>query len=209
MERCRNIGLRLNKEKADLKKQSITFLGHLVTSDGLKIDPEKLEAVRDIPKPMDVEGVRRFCGFVNYLAKFLPKLSEVLEPIRQLTRDNVPWMWTATHDQAFATVQKLVTEAPVLAFYDPTEELQIQCDASQSGLGAVLLQKGRPIAHSSRALTQTEQNYAQIEKELLAIVFLAEKWHHYIFSRHVSVQSDHKPLETIFQKPLSSALRRL
>ncbi|KAL8625389.1 hypothetical protein ACOMHN_044532 [Nucella lapillus] len=209
MERCRNIGLRLNKEKADLKKQSITFLGHLVTSNGLKIDPEKLEAVGDMPKPMDVEGVRRFCYFINYLAKFVPKLSEVLEPIRQLTKDDIPWMWTATHDQAFATVQKLVTEAPVLAFYDPTEELQIQCDTSQSGLGAVLLQKGRPIAYSSRALTQTEQNYAQIEKELLAIVFSTEKWHQYIFGRHVSVQSDHKPLETIFQKPLSSAPRRL
>ena len=209
LELCRKIGLRLNRGKAEIKKQEISFLGHLITSDGLKIDPEKLEAIKKMPKPEDVEGVRRFCGFVNYLAKFLPKLSDVLEPIRQLTRDDVPWTWTATQDQAFAKVQQLVTEAPVLAFYDPSKDLMIQCDASQSGLGAVLLQNGKPLAYCSRALTPTERNYAQIEKELLAIVFSVEKWHQYAFGRHISVQSDHKPLETIFNKPLSSAPRRL
>ena len=209
LERCRKVGIRLNKEKADLRKSEITFLGHKITKDGLMIDPEKLEAVKEMPKPQDVEGVRRLCGFVNYLAKFLPKLSEVLEPIRVLTRDDVVWNWTPACDRAFETVQKLVTEAPVLAFYDPAEQLTIQCDASQSGLGAVLLQNDRPIAYSSRALNKTEQNYAQIEKELLAIVFSVEKWHQYTFGRPVKIQSDHKPLEAIFQKPLSSAPRRL
>ena len=207
LERCRKVGIRLNKE--DLRKSEITFLGHKITKDGLKIDPEKLEAVKEMPKPQDVEGVRRLCGFVNYLAKFLPKLSEVLEPIRQLTREDVIWNWTPACDRAFETVQKLVTEAPVLAFYNPAEQLTIQCDASQSGLGAVLLQNDRPIAYSSRALNKTEQNYAQIEKELLAIVFSVEKWHQYTFGRPVKIQSDHKPLEAIFQKPLSSAPRRL
>ena len=209
LERCRKVGIRLNKEKADLRKSEITFLGHKITKDGLMIDPEKLEAVKEMPKPQDVEGVRRLCGFVNYLAKFLPKLSEVLEPIRQLTRDDVTWNWTPACDRAFEAVQKLVTEAPVLAFYDPAKQLTIQCDASQSGLGAVLLQDDRPIAYSSRALNKTEQNYAQIEKELLAIVFSVEKWHQYTFGRPVKIQSDHKPLEAIFQKPLSSAPRRL
>ena len=209
LDRCRKVGIRLNKEKADLRKSEITFLGHKITKDGLMIDPEKLEAVKEMPKPQDVEGVRRLCGFVNYLAKFLPKLSEVLEPIRQLTRDDVVWNWTPACDRAFEAVQKLVTEAPVLAFYDPAEQLTIQCDASQSGLGAVLLQNDRPIAYSSRALNKTEQNYAQIEKELLAIVFSVEKWHQYTFGRPVKIQSDHKPLEAIFQKPLSSAPRRL
>ncbi|GAB1608626.1 hypothetical protein Ahia01_001147000 [Argonauta hians] len=209
LELCRRVGLRLNRKKAEIRKQEISFLGHLITSDGLKIDPEKLEAIRKMPKPEDVEGVRRFCGFVNYLAKFLPKLSDILEPIRQLTRHDVPWTWTATHDQAFVKVQQLVTEAPVLAFYDPTKDLHIQCDASQSGLGAVLLQIGKPLAYCSRALTPTERRYVQIEKELLAIVFSVEKWHQYAFGRHISVQSDHKPLESIFKKPLSSVPRRL
>ena len=189
--------------------REISFLGHLVMKNGLKIDPEKLEAVRQMPKPTDVEGVRRFCGFVNYLSKFLPRLADVLEPIRQLAREGVPWQWTQAQDQAFQTVQKLVTEAPVLAFYDPSSELTIQCDSSQKGLGAVLTQNGRPIAYASRALTDTETRYAQIEKEMLAIVFSLDKFHQYAFGRHTTVDSDHKPLEAILRKPLANAPRRL
>ena len=194
LEKCRTLGIKLNKDKAELRKTKI-FLGHLVTKDGLQVDPEKLEAVREMPKPQDVEGVRRFCGFVHYLAKFLPKLSEVLEPIRQLTREGTTWIWTPTHDKAFETVQKLVTEARVLAFYNPEEGLTIQCDASQSGIGAVLLQSDRPVAYANRALTDPDTRYAQIENELLAIVFSVEKFHQYTFGRPVNVQSDHKPLQ--------------
>ena len=123
----------------------------------------------------------------------------MLEPIRQLTREDTTWIWIPTHDKAFETVQKLVTEAPVLAFYNPEEELTIQCNASQSGLGAVLLQSDRPVAYASRALTDPETRYVQIEKELLAIVFSVEKFHQYTFGRPVKVQSDHKPLEAVLQ----------
>ena len=177
LERCRQAGLALNKEKAELNKTEISFLGHIISSEGLKIDPTKVEAVLQMPKPTDVEGVRRLCGFVNYLAKFLPRLADVLLPIRQLTQNNVPWTWTQTHDEAFETVKRLVSEAPVLAYFDNRETVTIQCDASQSGLGAVMTQKGRPIAYASRALTDTETRYAQIEKEMLAIVFSLERFH--------------------------------
>ena len=129
--------------------------------------PEKVEAVLNMPKPEDVEGVRRFCGFVNYLSKFHPKLFDVLEYIRQLTRSEMEWCWTPTHDNVFETVQKPVTEAPMLAFYNTQDELTIQCDASRIGLGAALMQNGRPIAYASRALTYTETRYAQIEKGFL------------------------------------------
>ena len=94
-----------------------------------------------MPRPENIEGVPRFCGFVNYLAKFLPKLSDVLVPIRQLTRSDVEWIWTSAYDPPFGTVKRLVTEAPVLAFCDRQKELTIQTDASQTGLGAILLQK--------------------------------------------------------------------
>ena len=110
---------------------------------------------------------------------------------------------------AFETVQNLVTEAPTLAFYNPQEELTIQCDASQTGTGAVLMQNGRPIAYASRALTETKTRYAQTEKEMLAIVFSLEKFHQFLFGRSVQVESDHQLLEAILQKPLSAAQRRL
>ena len=102
-----------------------------------------------------------------------------------------------------------MTTAPVLSYYDPKAELEIQCDASQTGLGAALLQRGRPIAYTSKSLTETERRYAQIEKEMLAIVFSLEKFHQYTYGRHAKIQSDHKPLESILQKPLACAQRRL
>jgi len=102
-----------------------------------------------------------------------------------------------------------VTTAPVLSYYNPKAELEIQCDASQTGLGAALLQRGRPIAYTSKTLTETERRYAQSEKEMLAIVFSLEKFHQYTYGRHVKIQSDHKPLEFILQKPLACAPRRL
>ena len=105
--------------------------------------------------------------------------------------------------------KEMIVTAPVLAYYHVNKPIVIQCDASQSGLGAALLQEGRPVAYSSRVMTQTEQNYAQIEKELLAKVFACEKFDQYIFGSDVVIESDHKPLETIFKKPIHSSPKRL
>ena len=209
LQRCRERGIALNRDKVKLRRKEVSFMGHVFMSDGLKIDSEKLKAVIDMPKPEDVQGVQRLNGFVNYLAKFLPKLSDVMLPLCELTRKEVEWEWEDRQEKAFKEVRKLVTEAPVLSYYDPRKDLEIQCDASQSGLGATLMQDGRPIAYASRALSDTETRYAQIEKEMLAIVFSLEKFHQYTFGRKVKVQSDHKPLESILKKPLSRAPQRL
>ena len=154
-------------------------MGHVLTSHSVKMNPEKAKAVQEMPKPEDVEGIQRINGFVNYLAKFLLGLADVMEPLRQLTRRDTEWQWIEEQEKSFEEVKKLVTAAPILSYYDPKEELVIQCDASQNGLGAALLQKGKPIAYASRALTDTETRYAQIEKEMLAIVFSLEKFHQY------------------------------
>ena len=142
LQRCRERGVKLNKKKLKLLRKEIPYMGHLVTANGLKRDPEKVEAVRNMPKPDNVKAVRRFCGFVNYLAKFLPCLAEVLEAIQQLTRKEVPWQWKYEHDAAFEKVKELVTQAPLLKYYNPEEELTVQCDASDKGLGAALMQNG-------------------------------------------------------------------
>ena len=209
LERCRTVGIRLNRDKMKLHQTSVTFLGHLVTAEGLKPDPEKVRAIDDMTRPTDVEGVQRINGFVNYLAKFLPKLSDVTEPIRQLTRKDVPWNWSESQENAFQEMKSLVKKAPVLANFDNEKTVHIQCDASERGLGAALLQNGKPVSFASRALTDTETRYAQIEKELLAIVFSCEKFDHFTFGRTVHVQSDHKPLESILNKPLYRAPKRL
>ena len=184
-------------------------MGHVDSDEGLKADPVKVEAVLAMPEPTDVEGVQRMNGFVNYLSKFLPNLSTLMEPIRRLTRKSVEWDWGPEQAAAFRTVKKLVAAAPVLRYYDPKKELSVQCDASKSGLGAVLLQEGQPIAYASRSMSGAEQRYAQIEKEMLAIVFAMEKFHQYTYGRRVCVQSDHKPLESIMKKSLDKAPKRL
>ncbi|KAK3715610.1 hypothetical protein QZH41_009028, partial [Actinostola sp. cb2023] len=209
LERCQEKGIRLNKGKAVLKVKQLDFMGHLVTAEGLKPDPNKVEAIVKLQTPTDKQGVERLNGAVNYLAKFLPKLSQVMAPIRQLTHKDVEWHWDAVQDRAFEEIKQLVTQALVLAYYDPQKELVIQCDASSKGLGAVLLQEERLVAYASRCLTDAETRYATIEKEMLAVVFALEKWHQFTYGRAVQVSTDHKPLVSINQKSLDKAPRRL
>ena len=147
---------------------------------------------------------------MNYLAKSVPHLSNIIQPLRRLIDKDTEWSWLHTHQQAVDEMKKALTMTPALSYYDVMKPVVIQCDASDSGLGAVMLQNGLPVAYSSRALTSAETNYAQIEKELLAIVFACEKFVQYIYDRdNVHVQSDHKPLEVIFKRPWVTAPKRL
>ena len=179
LQRFRDRGMRLNAGKLNLRQTSISFLGHMITSDGLLPDPEKVEAIKEMACSTDVKGVQRLGGFVNYLAKFLPHISDVMAPVRNLVIANVPWTWSQIHEEVFGKIKKLVSEAPVLRYYDPNKSLVIQCDASEKGMGAALLQEGQPLAYISRALTDTETRYGQIEKELLAVVYAWERFHQY------------------------------
>ena len=154
--------------------ESLTFLGHLITNTGLTPDPEKVNAIEEMPPLTDIEGIQRLNGFVNYLGKFLPKLSETTEPIQQLMRNNVLWTWAAAKQRAFEDLKKMVPNAPILPYYYFKKPLMIQCDTSEKGIGAALLREGQSIAFASRALTDAETMYAQIENEMPAIVFAAE-----------------------------------
>ena len=209
LERCQNRGMVLNQDKLKLRVKRVKFMGHVLTANGLEPDPDKVKAIKEMPRPQNVEDAQRLNGFVNYLGKFLPHLAEAMEPIRRLTRKDIRWQWAEEQERAFKKVKAMVVESPVLSYYNPVLPLDVQCDASQKGLGAALLQQGKPIAYISRALTSTEQRYAQMEKEMLAIVFALERFHQYTFGRPVHVYSDHKPLEAILRKPLSQAPRRL
>ena len=207
--RCRDKHIALNEEKFELRCPSVPFIGHIITKDGLRADPAKIEAIQCMKNPTDVAGVRRFIGFANYLAKFLPRLSSIVEPLRQLTRKDTDWLWTEEHDRAVQEVKDLATEAPVLVYYDPKKELVLQCDASGKGLGAGILQGGRPVAYASRSLTDTESMYSNLERETLAIVFGLNRFNQYTYGRKVEVHSDQKPLENILKKPLSQCPKRL
>ena len=210
LNRARQVNLKLNSKKMSLKKTEVKFMGHVISRDGLKPDPDKVKAVKDMPKPTCKQETLSLLGFINYLAKFLPRLSETAQPLRDLTVKNAKFTWAKQHDKAFAEIKQLVISHPVLRYYDVNEEVTLQCDASERGLGAVLLQNGQPVAFASRTLTETEQRYAQIEKECLSITFGAHKFSQYISRREkVTVETDHKPLESIFRKSLLDAPSRL
>lgn len=209
LQRCQAVGIRLNPKKMRLRLSQVGFMGHLVTDKGVLPDPDKVTAIRMMPAPTDLHGVHRLCGTVNFLSDFIPSLATIMEPINMLKRKHVEFKWGERQCKAFDKVKEILSNEQHLQYYDEKKPLTIQCDASQRGLGAALLQEGKPIAYASRALTKTEANYAQIEKELLAIVFSLEKFHHYTFARHVVVQSDHKPLETIIPGSLWKAPKRL
>ena len=133
----------------------------------------------------------------------MPHLSEMTEPLRRLEDKDTEWQWLKQRSIALNTVKKYLTESPVLKYYNVNEEVTIQCDASETGLGAVLMQNGQPICYASRALTDTETRYAQIEKELLAIVWSCHKFYLYIYGCDVvHVDSEHEPLQAVFKKPI-------
>ena len=137
-------------------------------------------------------------------------MSELTTPIRTLLKDDAEFVWEeSVRGQCFKRVKAVIASAPVLKYFDPSVEAVLQCDASQHGLGACLMQKGQPVAYASRSLTETECNYVQMEKELLAIVFGVEKFESYLYGRKFKVETDHKPLESILKKSLLSAPKRL
>ena len=170
MKKCQQKGIKLNRAKLEYKCKEVPFHGHVLTAEGLKPDPQKVKAITEMPRPEKPEDVSRLNGMVNYLSRFLPNLFNVMKPFRDLTHKDVEWCWSDAQEQSWSEVKSLIASTPVLAYYKPGELLEVQCDSSQAGLGAALMQGRHPIAYASRALTETESRYAQIEKEMLAIV---------------------------------------
>ena len=158
-----------------------------------------------MPSPTSKEELETVLGMATYLGEFAPNLSDVTAPLRDLTKKENAFIWDAVSENAYNNTKQLLCKEPgsVLAYFDP------QKDVVQKGLGAALLQGQHPISYASRCMMSAEQNYAQIEKELLAVVFACERFHQYTYGRDITFQSDHKPLEAITNKPLACAPRRL
>lgn len=209
LQRARDNNLRLKKSKCHIGQEEVKFHGHIFTKDGLKTDPEKVRAVVEMPRPTDQAGVKRLLGMVNYVSKFIANMSDLTAPLRELLHQDVEWHWEEQQEASFKKVKEALALSPVLGYYDAKKELTLQVDASSTGLGAALIQGGQPIAYASKALTPTQEKYAQIEKELLAVVFGCAKFEEYIVGRNITIETDHKPLESIIKKPLHASPLRL
>ena len=209
MKRAQEKNIKFNKDKIQFKVKEVRYMGSILGKDGSKPDPEKLKAIAEMPDPKDKKGIERLLGTINFLAPYIPNMSDITAPIRELLKRDITFEWQHEQKKALDKIKMILTSNPVLKFYDVTKNVTIQTDSSQDGLGSCLLQEGHPIAYASRSLTEAEKNYAQIERELLAIVFACEKFNQYIYGKEVTVQTDHKPLQAIQSKPLHKAPPRL
>ena len=173
MQRARDKDIRFNRGKVQYKVSSVTYMGHIAGADGLSVDPAKVEAIVGMPKPACKADLQRLKGMVRYLAVYIPNESAITAPLRMLLRQDVEWDWNHEHDNAVSQIRRALIQAPTLEYYNVHKPATIQCNASQRGLGACLMQDGRPVAYASRALTSAEENYSQIEKKCWRFAFRA------------------------------------
>ena len=210
MVRCRKINLKLNSDKFRFKQDKLKFMGMIVSKEGMAADPAKAEAINNMPCPTDKKGVQRFVGTCQYLSRFVPNMSESLRPLQELTKNDVKFIWSRVHETAFKSAKEKIMNACLLRYYDVRKPVVLQTDASDTGLGAALMQEGHPVAFTSCKLNSTEQNYAVIEKEMLGIVVAVRHFYQYLYGKtDVTVNTDHQPLQTIFKKPIHSIPKRL
>ena len=205
LEKLRNAGLRLKQSKCELMADEVIYLGHKVDKHGVRPVSDKVQAINEAKVPEKLSELQSFLGLLNYYHHFLPNLSTCLAPLHKLLKKGQKWEWKKPQQDCFDKVKQLICSAKVLAHYDPEKELILQCDASPYGVGAVLSVQGtdeheRPVGFASRTLNTSEKNYSQIDKEGLAVMFGLKKFHKYLYGRHFSILTDHKPLISLFNE---------
>ena len=158
----------------------------------------------EIHQPKTKQDMQWILGMVNYLEQHIPNLSQISYPLCNLPKKGISCHWSHKHSKVLKEIQTILTAELVLSFFDTKCPIEIQVDASSHGLGVCLMQNKHPISYSFRSLTYAEKNYAQIEKELLAIVYECKKFNQFVCGQPIFIKSDHKPLEAIIRKSISS-----
>ena len=211
MDRLKTRGLTVNKEKLELKMNRLTFMGHVLSTEGITPTKSRVEAIMNARCPETASEVRSFLGLVNYCGKFIPNLATVAEPLRRLTRKNAIFKWGGDQEKAFSALKKKMSEAESLAYFDKNAKTRIVADASPVGLGAVLTQEkdgiSRVVCYASRTLSDVEKRYSQTEKEALALVWACERFHLYLYGIRFELVTDHKPLEVIYSRKSKPSAR--
>ncbi|KAI0998217.1 hypothetical protein K3495_g9978 [Podosphaera aphanis] len=183
-------GLRLDPDKCEFARKEIKYLGFVINLDeGIKVDPDKINAISTWEAPADVKGVRCFLGFANFYCYFIKNFAEVTNPLENLTKKGLPFQWENIHQKAFENLKSLFTSAPILTMLQEDRLTILECDASGWATGGCLLQYDnngclRPVAYFSKKLTQAECNYDIHDKELLAIIRCLNEWRGELMGLH-------------------------
>lgn len=189
----------LNRAKCAFSVREVSVLGYVVDASGIRPDPKKVQAIKEMATPATNPGMRRFLGIINYLARFVPNLAVISAPLCELLLRDREWCWGSAQQNAFDSLKELVSSAKSVANFDPKLPTVVSADASSFRLGAVLMQvqpdgQRQPVVFLSRSLTQVEQRYAQIEKEALVLTWAAERLEGYVKGLDFQFETGHKPL---------------
>lgn len=214
--RIREKGLTLNEAKCEFNKDKLEFFGHVFSEKGVEPDAKKIQSILDMPDPQNASEVRSLLGMTNYCgSRFIAAYSTLTHELHELTKKDTPFIWTEKHSNALKKLKLMLTQSPVLDYFDSTKINEVYVDASPVGLSAILMQRSIKsqdrtiVTYASRALTPVEARYSQTEREALAVVWGMEHLNIYLYGHPVEVYTDHKPLLGIFGNPSSKTSARL
>jgi hypothetical protein len=206
--------LRKNQFNGKLKKCvvwlfEVDFLGHVISQQGIAVDPKNVVAVVEWKRPSSVSEIRSFLGLAGYYRCFVPNFSSIAKPFTRLLEKDVMFVWSSDCEVSYHTLKNKLVSAPILALPESGKRFTVYMDASRIGLGCVLMQEGRVIAYGSRQLRKHEGNYLTHDLELVAWVFALKLWRHYLYGESCDIYTDHKSLKYIFtHKELNLRQRR-
>jgi hypothetical protein len=187
--------------KCEFWLEKISFLGHILTAEGVAVDPGKVETVSNWQQPTNVSEIRSFLGLAGYYRRFIEGFSMIARPMTELLKKEKKFNWTESCERSFQELKKRLTTAPVLTPPDIQRDFVVYCDASRQGLGCVLMQNGKVVAYASRQLKPHEQNYPTHDLEFAAVVHALKIWRHYLIGNKCEIYTDHKSLKYIFTQP--------
>ena len=209
LETTRSNGLVLNKKKLQFKQKEVSFFGHRWSPTGISPDPKKVDSILRMEFPQDKETMHSFLGLVNFLNRYTPRLAELCAPLRKLILKDSHFAPGTQELAAFEAIKAEFKQKIELPFFDKNKDSVLQTDASKKGFGAVLLQNNHPIYYASRTLTSAEKNYQNLEREAMAAVWGMEKFHYFLYGRQFILQTDQKPLVSIFRKHMIDVSPRI
>ncbi|KAH0712645.1 hypothetical protein KY289_008604 [Solanum tuberosum] len=184
--------------KCEFLLESVAFLSHIVSGEGIKVDTQKIEAVQNWPRPTSPTYIKSFLGLVVYYRRFIEGLLSISSPLTKLTQKTEKFQWSEVYEKNFQELKKKVNYFPVLTLPEGTQGFIVYYDASRVGLGCVLMQNGKVVAYTSGQLKVHEKNYPTHDLELAVVVFALKIWRHYLYGVHVDVFTDHKSLPYVF-----------
>jgi hypothetical protein len=185
--------------KCSFGKEEVEYLGHVISREGVKVDPEKIKAITEWPKPKNISKLRGFLGLTGYYRRFIKNYAHLTTPLSNLLKKN-SFKWDNSAQECFETLKRVMSSTPVLATPDFAKPFVVECDASRIGIGAVLKQDGHPIAFESRKLNKKEELKSTYNKEMLAIVHALAKWRQYLLGSKSSIRIDHNSLQYLLRQ---------